>query len=66
MAASLFQLSTGLKVAWLEAGVEDRDGNLRDEELPVLIEVFGGSSFCAAFFFFVFTWETGRSVCHCT
>lgn len=55
VAAGLFQLSTGLKVALLEAGVEERDGNLRDKDLPVLIEVFGGSSFCAAFFFFVFT-----------
>lgn len=46
--------------------VLERDGNLRDKDLPVLIEVFGGSSSCAAFFFFVFTWETGKSVCHCT
>lgn len=55
VAAGLFQLSTGLRVALLEAGVEERDGSLRDKDLPVLIEVFGGSSFCAAFFFFVFT-----------
>lgn len=47
MAAGLFQLSTGLKVALLEAGVKERDGNLRDKDLPVLIEVFGGSSLCA-------------------
>lgn len=55
VAASLFQLSVGLKVALLGAGVRERDGNLRDKDLPVLIEVFGGSSFWAAFFFFVFT-----------
>lgn len=55
VAAGLFLPSTGLKVALLEAGVEERDGSLRDKDLPVLIEVFRGSSFCAAFFFFVFT-----------
>lgn len=55
MALCLFQLPTGLKVALLEADVEERDGDFRDEDLPVLMEVFGGSSFCAAFFFFVFT-----------
>lgn len=55
VAAGLFQLSMGLKVALLEAGVEGRDGNLRDKDLAVLIEVFEGSCFCAAFFFFVFT-----------
>lgn len=53
--SGLFQLSTGLKVALLEAGVEERDGSLRDKDLPVLIEVFGASSFSVAFFFFVFT-----------
>lgn len=44
----LFQPSTGLKVALLEGGVEERDGSLADKDLPVLIEVFGGSSFYAA------------------
>lgn len=51
MAAGLFQPSAGLKVSLLEGGVKEGDGSLADKDLAVLIEVFGGSSFSAAFFF---------------
>lgn len=52
MAGINYQPPTGLKVALLEGGVEERDGSLADKDLVVLIEVFGGSSFYSAFFFF--------------
>lgn len=50
MAAGLFQPSAGLKVSLLEGGVKEGDSSLADKDLAVLIEAFGGFSFCAAFF----------------